>query len=253
MSGLNFEGTSVNTILHNQNTVSDYFRIIRINIWRILSFTAISGILGYFIAQSIVPSYKADTRLIIERETQSKTLGSLDVLDVAKNPAFLPTQVESIKSRKLLGRVVRQFKLDKHPAYNKPRRSGIVGFIVGAFGLDGKNGTSTSTLVDENSVLSRFEKDLTVTSNTRSGVIVVSFESIDKNIVAKIANQISTTYLHDLAQSKLDHSQKSVSWLTSKMEEARDKLVKSEAKLKIFQDAEKIGDSEQEKVSRSKK
>ncbi len=136
MSGLNFEGTSVNTILHNQNTVSDYFRIIRINIWRILSFTAISGILGYFIAQSIVPSYKADTRLIIERETQSKTLGSLDVLDVAKNPAFLPTQVESIKSRKLLGRVVRQFKLDKHPAYNKPRRSGIVGFIVGAFGLD---------------------------------------------------------------------------------------------------------------------
>lgn len=253
MSGLNFEATSDNSYLRSQNTVSDYLRILRINIWRILSFMVISGVLGYFIAQSIAPSYKANARLIIEQESHVRTLSAPEVLNVVKNPGFLLAQVEAIQSRELLESIVKKYRLEQHPAYNRPRRNGIIGSLYSTLGFTDKKDDPDPVYLEknENAVMARFENDLTVTSNPKSGVIDISFESLDKNIVAKIANELSDRYLKKLAKSKIDKSQKSVSWLTSKMQEARDKLVESEAKLKTFQDSKKVGDSDQEKRSRS--
>lgn len=90
-----------------------YIGLLLENKWLIIIFTAIGTLLGGTIATFSTPVYKADALLQVE-EKQS-TLGALeDVSSFIQMETPLNAEIEILKSRMVLGKVVRNLKLDLH-------------------------------------------------------------------------------------------------------------------------------------------
>ena len=79
--------------------------------WLILFFTLAFMLLAVVYAYSITPIYKADSLLQVESQ-KAGIPGIEDLVGLQSNDASVGTEVEIIKSRKILGQAVAELKLD---------------------------------------------------------------------------------------------------------------------------------------------
>ncbi len=88
-----------------------YIGLLLENRWLIILFTAIGTLLGGAVATFSTPVYKADALLQVEE--QSSTLGALeDVSNLFEIETPINAELEILKSRMVLGKVVTNLKLD---------------------------------------------------------------------------------------------------------------------------------------------
>ncbi|MBE9490385.1 MAG: hypothetical protein IMY67_08850, partial [Bacteroidetes bacterium] len=237
---------------HQVTPLMDYWHIIRRHKWPILSLTTIFTIVGLFISTTITPTYLASARLLISPETQQNLFSDINPIGNQQTSYFYQTQTEIIRSRSLATEVINELDLVNHQDFLHEKLNFLQNLLqmneVGA-PVKFKKGKISSA----SDIVVKFKKSMEVTLEKKSEIISVKYEGKDPKMTAKVVNKVIDVYMRRMELAQKESNKETVGWLSENLEIVRNKLVKSEAELELYQSRLRIGDSKDEESIKSGK
>ncbi|PTM98847.1 Wzz/FepE/Etk N-terminal domain-containing protein [Mycoplana dimorpha] len=200
-------------------------------IWRrrrqVLLATVASAGLAFGIASLIAPTYRSETRLLIEEREPAFTASAGASREPAIDELGVVSQVQLLKSVDLIKQVARDMKLHELPEFDPTAKPSAMSDILVAFGLK-KNPLD---LPPEERVLKEFQEKLIVYQVEKSRVIAIAFTSKDPLLAAAIPNEMAKVYLSLQSGAKLDTNSEATRWLEPEIANLREKVREAERKV----------------------
>jgi exopolysaccharide transport family protein len=197
---------------------------------RVLLATVAGAGLAFAIASAITPTYKSESRLLIETREPAFTTGQ-DRSQGREQPAFdelgIASQVQMLKSADLIKQVARNMKLYELEEFDPTAKPSAVSDLLVLLGLK-KNPLD---LPPEERVLKEFNDKLVVYQVEKSRVIGIEFSSRDPRLAAAIPNEMAKVYLSLQSGAKLDTNSEASRWLEPEIVNLREKVREAEQKV----------------------
>ncbi|RWX75789.1 chain-length determining protein [Neorhizobium lilium] len=209
---------------------------------RILLAGVAAAVLSLVGASLIKPSYKGESRLLIE--SRSPNLGAGGSAAAANDPVLdslnITSQAQLLQSTDLIKRVARDLKLAQLKEFDPAAQSLIPDPLV-LIGLK----QDPMKLDPEDRVIQEFRDKLQVYPVENSRVIAIEFSSHDPKLAADIPNKMADIYLEIQSGAKLDTHSDTAKWLepeianlTQKVKEAEKKVADYRTSNGLFQTTE---------------
>lgn len=229
----------------NQDVDIDLGRVISA-VWerkgRILGATIVAAALALVGTSLMKPSYKGETRLLIE--SRSPNLSGGDAAAQANDPLLdslnITSQAQLLQSTDLIKRVARDLNLAKLKEFDPAAQSFLPDPLV-LIGLK----QDPMKLDPEDRVIQEFRDKLNVYAVENSRVIAIEFSSRDPKLAADIPNRMAEVYLQLQSGAKLDTHSETAKWLepeiaslTRKVKEAEKKVADYRSSNGLFQTTE---------------
>jgi len=156
------------------------------------------------------------------------------------DPTSIENQVQILRSRSLMSRVVDKLHLMDDQEYG-PGKPGLLGVAV--YFLNPLHWLpqpiSTKTDIEKvqelrNATIDRLLGGETVAAQGRSSSILITFNSVDPNKAAIIANAIADAYVEDQLVAKFEASQKATQWLADRIQELSTQVQTAEAAVQEY-------------------
>lgn len=214
----------------------DNWRSLKKRKWPILGLATALAALGAAVAFSMTPVYRSTATVLIE-PGKPKFLSMEDMLgSTMQSKEHYQTQIEILKSREVALRTVTTMKLWDHPEFD-PRKdaSGVGARIKSMVGLAPAQKEWNETTLAE-ATTARLMKDLTVEPIRLSQLVKVSFDSPDKALAARVANELSASYIESDRDAKFKLAQSLNGWLEKRASTLRDNLMASEKALQAYRE-----------------
>ncbi len=194
-----------------------YVNILKKYLFLIIILTILITGLG-FIASSFqkkpAPIYPATAYLFIEANKPSKIVSLEEALyGKARANQFFKTQLEILKYRSLLEKLIDKLNLVSHPIYKKKDRDKIIESI---------------------------KKVLTIKRVSQTQIVAISFESTDPRLAADVPNTLAEVYIESDFDAKLKIANQTTSWLTTRLGKIRNQLRQSEQRLQNYMERENL-------------
>ncbi|WP_010138035.1 polysaccharide biosynthesis tyrosine autokinase [Oceanicola sp. S124] len=217
--------------------------------WLLLVATLVAFFLGAFYVYRIaVPLYTAKAVVMLEnREAQVLDLDSV-MAGLGTDSTTIYSEVEVLRSRNLLGKVVNALNLIEDPEFNSALRepslrsklSTRLGNLIGEDQDQAK--TVAGNAVIEASEARRTQDRLINTLLSKSQIrnmpqslvfeIAVTTQSPEKS--ATIADAIARFYIQDQLDAKFEATEQATAWLTNRVSELQGELESAESRVKAF-------------------
>ncbi|WP_069472641.1 GumC family protein [Candidatus Marithrix sp. Canyon 246] len=194
-----------------------YLKNLKNYIFLIILITILITVLGT-IASSFqkkpVPIYPATAYLFIEGKKPSKIV-SLEEAIYGKGNAdkHFKTQLQILKYRSLLEKLVDQLNLVSHPIYKNKKRNKIIDSI---------------------------KEILHIKPVSQTQIVAISFESADRKLAAAVPNALAKIYIESDLDAQLEIANQTTSWLTNRLEKLRNQLQQSEQRLQAYMESENL-------------
>jgi exopolysaccharide transport family protein len=229
----------------NQDVDIDLGRVISA-VWerkgRILGATVVAAALALVGTTLMKPSYKGETRLLIE--SRSPNLSGGDAVAQANDPLLdslnITSQAQLLQSSDLIKRVARDLNLARLKEFDPAAQSFLPDPLV-LIGLK----QDPMSLDPEDRVIQEFREKLDVYAVENSRIIAIEFSSRDPKLAADIPNRMAEVYLQLQSGAKLDTHSETAKWLepeianlTSKVKEAEKKVADYRSSNGLFQTTE---------------
>ena len=214
----------------------DHWRSIKKRKGPILGLATALAALGAAVAFSMTPVYRSTATVLIE-PGKPKFLSMEDMLgSTMQSKEHYQTQIEILKSREVALRTVMTMKLWNHPDFD-PRKadSGFGTRIKSMVGMAPQQKDWNDVTLAE-AVTSGVMKNLTVEPIRLSQLVKVSFDSPDKALAARIANEVSSNYIESDRDAKFKLAQSLNGWLEKRASTLRDNLMASEKALQAYRE-----------------
>src|SRR5882724_10240178 len=204
-------------------------------------------LMALVIAQA-TPMYKASSRIMLDTRTFKvvSTEAALSGVDTL-NMGAIQSELEVIQSEFLIGRVVDRLGLASNPEFNgtKPPgfldtspapirdlwHSGIASLLAppqkapqAPPGGAPRASRSDDSDPGRRAAIGTVASHLSVTLLGRTFVILITVESTDANMSARIANAIAEVYLADQVDNKNEANRRATEWLEERLAELRRNL-----------------------------
>ncbi len=228
------------------------WRIVRQN-WRgILGLCFAVSLLATLWVMRIDPVYRASTTIMIESQ-EAKTVSIEEVYGMPPGiREYFLTQFEIIRNRDIAELVADELDLWHHPEFapaSAAEDATTTWRDVGGW-LSGLFTTTSSRLAADIApeerrravVINRFMSRLYVEPVEFTQLVVVSFESTDRQLAASIVNTLARVYIQNQMDAKLHSTQEAGDWLTSRLADLKTNLDASQKALQDFRDREDIID-----------
>jgi len=201
------------------------------NRMRVLMATVASAGLAFAGASLITPTYKSETRLLIETREPAFTTGA-DRAQGREQPPVLDelgivSQVQLLKSADLIKQVARDMKLYELEEFDPTAKPSALSDLFVLVGLK-KNPLE---LAPEERVLKEFNEKLAVYQVEKSRVIGIEFTSKDPRLAAEIPNEMAKVYMSLQSGAKLDTNSEATRWLEPEIANLREKVREAEQKV----------------------
>lgn len=202
----------------------------------VLAAALLSGVYVYILA---TPMYRATAVVMLNnREEQVVDLGNV-VGGLTADSTVVNTEVEVLKSRILLGKVVDKLDLTEDPEFNaslqNPSMVSRVKEALKAVLLPSPfvdslaNPASTRDLT-----VSALHNAIAISSISRSLVFEVTVETMDREKSARIANTLVDLYILNQLEVKFEATEQATTWLTERVTDLQISLENAEEKVKDF-------------------
>ena len=176
--------------------------------------------LGVTYVLTTPPMYTAQLSMIIDTHKlqmfQKQELPSENAID----SGMVDSEVELLKSGNISLAVIKRFHLTEDPEF-VGRGGGLLGVLIGSvsqlFGLDAPKSEYEMT----RRAAAVFADRLTVKRVRFSYIIQISFESLDPQRAADIANAIADAYIVDQLDAKVQVTRQAGVWLQERLRELR--------------------------------
>ena len=201
--------------------------------WRIAFFALLGLILaGAYATQVAVPQYRSSTVLAIEENEPTLVDIQSVVSGVSADSEAINTEIEVIRSRSLLEKVVTELSLLDDQEFNEtltPPSLISVETIKDALGATSAPPTETAIL---NDAVKKLLGKTNVSAKRQTYAITIGVTTGDPEKSAQIANTIAELYRQDQVQVKFDTLDEGVSWLSARVVELEAEIQERDAALK---------------------
>lgn len=195
--------------------------------YRIILVTFFVTVITAIIVTMLLPkSYDATTSLLLNYKGMDPVTGM--VLPAQLMPGYMATQTDIIHSRNIALKVVNQLKLAQSEQAQEQFQE-----------KTGGNGEINNWLAD------LLLKKLDVRPSKESSLIEITFNSVEPNFAAAVANSFAENYQQTSVQLKTEPSQKAANFLKQQTKSLRDTLEQAHSKLANFQHDNGITNPEQ--------
>ena len=221
-----------------------YWRAINRVKWRLMLLVLLVGVLATLIAFSLKPVYRGTTTILVE-QNKPKIVSFEEVYNMASGMSreFYQTQLEILKSRQMVARLVSDLKPADHPLFAPRQQDPPVwrqwapeGFLDAA-GPAALKGEATTQ-----SVIQAVQRGLDIQLVRNSALIRIGFRSTDRALAARVPNRLAELFIDSDLEARMKMTERATSFLNSQTAELRKRLQESEAALQSFRERERIID-----------
>src|SRR5216684_4251052 len=214
------------------------------HMWTTVALTA----LAIFVIYRLTPQYTGSAQVLVG--LQQVKLGTIqDVLsDLKGDNEMIATEIGIIRSRKLAEKTVTKLNLDNDPEFNPALQSpGLFANLLNSQHLipqswlawfSGSSDPNRADNPDENrgtaKIIDIFEDKLKVTSDGRSRIITVSFQSENPITAAQIANTLADAYIVERLDAKFEATKRANIWLADRLNTLRQEVQVTEDAVEKF-------------------
>lgn len=185
---------------------------------------------GLYAFKVATPMYPA--RAVVALETKEQAVVDIEsVLSGASGGSEeVNTEVEVLRSRTLMSRLVDRLDLIKDPEFNKHlREPGLLAKIMGSR-------QAPTPTEEKNDVIDAVLKVIGVTNIRQSLVFSISVTTENADKSAAIANALADIYIQDALDEKRDATETASVWLSQKASELKVELEASELEVTKFKE-----------------
>jgi len=221
----------------------DYWHVLLSRKWTVLTIFATVFLVTALATVKQTPIYRASTTLQIDRES-SNVLGDLkDVYQIgAATDDTLKTQYRVLESRALARRVVQELHLERESEFQK-KEAGVLDSYLDSVRSMFSSAPENAAQVDSDAlryVVDAYVERVGVSEVRQSRLVVVSFESKDPALAAKIINTHARQYRDQNFEFKFEETQLASEFLTGKVSKLKNDLEKAEDKVEEYSRAKNI-------------
>jgi succinoglycan biosynthesis transport protein ExoP len=220
--------------------LTDLLRVIRVR-QRLIVGTAIAVIvLTLIVLFRLTPLYQGKALVMLDQR-ENKVMDVESVLSgLPTDAASIENQVQILRSRNLLTRVIDKLHLDRDPEF-MPSGRGLVSSVLYYANPLHWVGSETSVATTEaerqnqmNRIINKLLAKMTVAAQGRSTAIQIAFESSDPAKAQRITNAIANAYVEDQLNAKFEATQKATVWLADRMQELNTQVQAAEAAVQEY-------------------
>lgn len=215
-------------------------------LWRgknLIVLTTIIAILvgGYYAYSIATPLYT--TRAVVMLENRQEQVVDIEsvMTGLSGDQATVNTEVEVIRSRGLLEKLVLKLELLNDPEFNKELQpepvlsvTGVINFTRGLLGLPQKEKRQLSERDILDATIDELLKKISVSNIRQSYVFNILATSEDPQKAALIANTLGELYIRDQLEVKFDATAQATEWLTERVTQLQVELEDAESAVKEF-------------------
>ncbi|MBT9386735.1 polysaccharide biosynthesis tyrosine autokinase [Pseudooceanicola sp. CBS1P-1] len=212
--------------------------------WIILGCIVACMLLGAYQAYfRATPLYESSSVVMLEsRQEQVVDLESV-IGGLSADASVINTEVQVLKSRSLLGKVVDKLKLTEDPEFNTTLvPSGFLGSVIGGIKKlipgesDPANGMNDKTHAEviRDATVSELLNHLTVRNLAQSLVFEIKIETTSAQKSKLIADTMADLYIQNQLEVKFDATEQATSWLTDRVSQLQTELEAAESKVNDF-------------------
>lgn len=217
----------------------------REKIWIILTCIIGLAIGGYYAFVIAVPKYSANSVVMLEsRQEQVVDLGSV-VSGLSADQSSINTELEVLRARALLAKLVHKMDLTNDPEFNtrlRPKekysinaaKTYVRNLIKGATKEPAKAAVPPSAQTILDSTISRVLGAIKVSNIRQSYVFRINAVTESPEKSAAIANQLAKLYILDQLEGKFEATEQATNWLTARVAELQISLEQAESAVKEF-------------------
>ena len=202
--------------------------------------TLLAGFYAYAVA---VPKFTSTAVVVLNsREEQVVDIESV-VGGLGGGSEIIATEVEVLRSRSLLGKVVDRLDLMSDPEFNRSlvppsTMDSLKLSIRSIFGASGGSGASSTPELQarrqREGTISQLLGSLNIRVVPQSLVFQIIVETTDPRKSALIADTIAELYIRDQLDAKFSATEQATSWLSSRVADLQIQLEEAEEKVKLF-------------------
>ncbi len=198
-----------------------FFRIVSKRRGIILTTALIFMTLATVFAFKMKPVYQATARVAIESETPLVQSLNEVYRTIPIEDEFLQTQVKVLQSENLAWEAIQQLGLANNRAF-APKQAGL------------KSGESDSRIV-RGQLLALFNTHLDVELARDTHMVLVSFESTDPYLAARVANTLVSDYTEYNFRSRYEATRQASCWMEQQLDELKAKVESSQEALVAYE------------------
>ncbi|RKF12447.1 polysaccharide biosynthesis tyrosine autokinase [Roseovarius spongiae] len=191
---------------------------------------------GYYAFVMATPIYRAHSVVMLEsRKEQVLDMESV-MSGLSGDQATINTEVEVIRARGLIEKLVKQLDLVNDPEFNyrlRPDEGFSLGGLIGAvLGRGEASAPREREILD--SVIDEVRNRISVSNVRQSYVFRITAESEDPEMAAALANTLADLYILDQIEVKFAATEKATQWLSARVGELQADLEDAQAAVKEF-------------------
>lgn len=206
--------------------------------WRIAFWIAFSAILGgLYVFRIAVPYYTSTVTIALEARNNQVVDFESVVSGLSVDETAINTEVEVLRARILIGKLVDQLKLGEDPEFNprlRPIELWSVSGILAKLELANPNPPPRSDKAIRDTVIDQVLKVISVGNIRNSYVFQISAETEDAEKSAYIADTLAELYINDQLTTKFQATEQATTWLTERVTELKIELEEAETKVKEY-------------------
>lgn len=220
-------------------------------LWRgkwIIALAAALAVLigGYYAYVAATPLYRATATVMLQTKQDNIVDLQSVVGGLSGDSTEVNSEVEVLRSRGLMGKVVDRLDLVDDPEFNgKLREPGLIAGVrqnvtssikglLGSSGAPSDAATADPERQTRDSVISALLEKVSISNVRQSLVFNVTVESQSPTKSALIADTIADLYILNQIEVKFEATEKATSWLTSRVAELQVELEAAENKVSEF-------------------
>ena len=212
--------------------------------WLIALVTLASMLLaGYYVYGVAVPKYRSTSVVVLETKEDSVVDLKAVVGGFSGDSTEVNTEVEVIRSRGLVGKVVDRLNLVNDPEFNVAlREPSLIGSTLSRIRAMMGLGQDTDIALDpeleknrvKDSVVAALLDRVSVSNVRQSLVFNITVETDSPTKSALIANTIAESYILNQIEVKFEATEKATAWLSNRVSELQIELETAEKKVSDF-------------------
>jgi len=215
-------------------------------LWILLIFLLSIGIACIYIMFIAVPIYSASAVVVMEsRESQVMGLDIESIIGgLSNDSSVVNTEVEVLRGRLLMGRVVDELKLGDDPEFNATLQpASLVSRLK--TGLLGGGGEVLNEAEIRDAVVTALLDRVTVTNIPQSLAFRIEVETTSAEKSARIADTIARLYIDDQVRVKFEAAKRAAAWLSDEAAKLKAELEGNEERIRAFQSDMSIASAEE--------
>ena len=219
----------------------DVFGIIRRQRQIFIVFLCCSVLLGALYLFLTPKHYTATAQLIIDTHKVQVLGERQSIVGDNANVDSVQTEIEVIKSSKVIGAVIKLLHLDDDPEFVGHDDSLLSRVTAAVFGRSDEQKEFHDDL--ERIAAANVAGNLLVARIGTTYVISISFRSLDRGKAARIANAVADAYIQDELDAKYEITRRAGAWLQDRINELRTEAAAAERAVADFDQKHHIIDT----------